>query len=265
MSIRVGMGSVNELGNGYSGYGKLFEIPQAESDYEFLRAVDSKTMAELNNKYGILMDYPWQANTIAKGLISTLITDLAFRLRSGGGSGIGIEFYDIIRIITSIKTNDKAEKEGNINIIFEPGSKVDELIKHGPSQERYDTKIIPAQQFRTGNADDDKFYSDLEFHTRYNLSSTNGILLGDKHQFMVFAIGYTFLESLYLEILYRLSNMDVEEGEEKIVSVNFNDIFEIHGVEKNGEVNINMRPGVDAKLLIKCDEITEHTMGDDDD
>ena len=44
----------------------------------------------------------------------------------------------------------------------------------------------------------------------------------------------------------------------------FNDNIEIHGMMKDGTVSIIMRPGMNAKLLIKCDELTEHTMGDID-
>lgn len=258
--MRIGMDS-----SGGSAYGKLFVIPQDPGDREFLLSVDRRARAEINRIYGILIDYDWQANTIANGVVETLITDLAFMLKNGASGGIGIEFYDIIKAIVSIKTNEKAEKEGNINIYFEPGSKVSSLIENGPdTTTEYVDKIDPAKRFLTGNPDDDDLYKNLEYHTRYNLSSVNGITIPDHLKFSIFAIGYTFLECLYTEILYRLANMDAEDGEEKLVSVNFNDNIEIHGIMKNGTVNITMRPGMNAKLLIKCDEVTEHTMGDDD-
>jgi hypothetical protein len=259
MDIRIGM----DNGSG-SAYGKLFVIPQDPNDREFLLSVDRRARAEINRIYGILIDYDWQANTIANGLVETIISDLAFLLKNGAGGGIGIEFYDIIRAIVSIKTNEKAEKEGNINIYFEPGSKVTHLIENGPDTTEYIDKIDPMKRFLTGNPEEDDLYKNIDYHTRYNLTSTNGIMIPDHLKFSVFAIGYTFLECMYLEILYRLANMDAEEGEEKLVSVNFNDNIEIHGVMKNGTVNIIMRPGMNAKLLIKCDQITEHTMGDEE-
>ena len=259
MDIRIGM----DTSNG-SAYGKLFIIPQDPSDREFLLAVDRRARFEINRIYGILIDYDWQANTIANSVVETIISNLAFMLKSGASKGIGIEFYDIIRAIVSIKTNDKAEKEGNINIYFEPGSKITSLIENGPDKTEYIDKISPAERFLTGNPEEDELYRNLEYHTRYNLSSVNGVMIPDHLKFSVFAIGYTFLECIYLEILYRLANMDAEEGAEKLVSVNFNDNIEIHGVMKNDTVNIIMRPGMNAKLLIKCDELTEHTMGDID-
>ena len=251
-------------GNNGGAYGKLFIIPQDPNDREFLLSVDRRTRSELNRISGILMDYDWQANTIANGVVETLIADLAFMLKSGASNGIGIEFYDILRAIVSIKTNEKAEKEGNINIYFEPGSKVISLIENGPDVKDYDVKINPAEKFLTGNAEDDNLYKNLEYHARYNLSSVNGIMIPDHQKFAVFAVAYTFLECIYLEILYRLSNMDAADGEEKLISVNYNDNIEIHGIMKNGTVTITMRPGMNAKLLIKADDLTEHTMGDDD-
>ena len=245
-------------------YGKLFIIPQDPNDREFLLSVDRRTRSELNRIYGILMDYDWQANTIANGVVETLIADLAFMLKSGASNGIGIEFYDILRAIVSIKTNEKAEKEGNINIYFEPGSKVVSLIENGPDTREYEVKINPMEKFLTGNVEDDNLYKNLEYHARYNLSSVNGIMIPDHQKFSVFAVAYTFLECIYLEILYRLSNMDSNDGEEKLISVNYNDNIEIHGIMKNGTVTITMRPGMNAKLLIKADDLTEHTMGDDD-
>ena len=259
MDIRIGM----DTSNG-SAYGKLFIIPQDPGDREFLLAVDRRARSEINRIYGILLDYDWQANTIANSVIETIIADLAFMLKSGGNKGIGIEFYDIIKAIVSIKTNEKAEKEGNINIYFEPGSKINYLIENGPDKNEYIDKVNVLQRFLTGDPNEDELYKNLEYHTRYNLSSVNGIMIPEHLKFSVFAIGYTFLECIYLEILYRLANIEAEEGEEKLVSVNFNDNIEIHGCMNNECPHIIMRPGMNAKLLIKCDELTEHTMGDID-
>ena len=258
MAERIMMENTNRN----NAYGKLFVIPQDPVDREFLLAVDRRTRSDVERIYGILIDYDWQANTIANAVIETIISDLAFMLKSGASSGIGIEFYDIIKAIVSVKTNEKAEKEGNINIYFEPGSKVNDLIENGPDMREYPEKIDPTKRFVTGNPKEDNLYNNLEYHARYNLSMINGIMIPDHLKFSIFAIAYTFIESIYLEILYRLSNMKAEEGEEKLVSVNFNDNIEIHGVMKGDSVNIVMRPGMNAKLLIKCDEVTEHTMGE---
>lgn len=244
-------------------YGKLFIIPQDPADREFLLAVDRKTRYDIEKMYGILIDYDWQANTITNAVIETIISDLAFMLKSGATNGIGIKFYDIIQAIVSVKTNDKAEKEGNINIYFEPGIKAIDLIKNGPDDVENIEKIDPVQQFTTGNPDEDNLYNNLEYHARYNLSMIHGIMIPDHLKFSIFAIAYTFIKNIYLELLYRLANdKDADDGSEKLVTVNFNDNIEMHGIMKGDDTTIVMRPGMNAKLLIKCDEVTEHTMGD---
>ena len=244
-----------------SAYGKMFMIPQSPEDREFLLSVDRRARDEVYRKYGILVDYDWQANTITNAMVEAIILTLA-TLVKGGSKGIGLDFYDIIQARVSIKENNKAEKEGNINICFDPGARCFELLGNGPDTTEYVEKLDPAVKFTTGNPKEDGFYAELERVTRNLLSSKHGIMILDHLKFSVFAIGYTFLECIYLELFYRLSNMDAEEGEEKLVSVNFNDYIEIHGVMRNGNVDVLMRPGAIAKLGIKSDETTENTMGD---
>ena len=246
-----------------SSYRKLFVIPQDPEDRRFLQAVDRKTMVDVENIYGSFIDYDWQANTITNCLVETFISTLAFMLESGAASnGVGIKFYDILQLAVSIKTNDKAEKEGNINIYFKPGEKIESLITDGP-QEYSNVKISAQERFTVKDPEEELFYSQLDKNARYRLNIEHGIVLLDHLKYTVFAIAYTFFENLYCEILYRLSNLG-DDSEEKLISVNFNDNIEIHGtLDENGNARITMRPGMNAKLLIKCDKVTENTMGDE--
>ena len=71
------------------------------------------------------------------------------------------------------------------------------------------------------------------------------------------------MKNIFMELMYRVANNpEKDTSDEVIESVNFNDLIEIHAILKDDKVSISMRPGVNAKLLIKCDELTEHTMGD---
>jgi hypothetical protein len=244
--------------------GKLFIVPQTADDREFLLSVDRKTRVETEQRFGLIVDYDWHCNTIANCLLETMIQNLAFMLKSNPSSGVGINFYDLFISQVSIKKNTKAEKEGNINIFFEPGSVAMDLVENGPGKEPTDS-ISPALMFTVEDPDDEENYKNLDYHTRYALTASHGITFTDRTpKYAVFAIGYTFIKNIFVELLYRLSNMKDEEGEEKLVSVNFNDNIEFHGLLKNGTVLLTMRPGMNAKLLIKCDELTEKTMGDDD-
>ena len=196
-------------------------------------------------------------------VFETAISHLAFILKSENCEGVGFDFIGLFKATATIKRNDKAEKEGNINIAFEPGEKVISLIENGPDDTEFPegNKLNPEAFFKTGNKQDDQFYETIDYHTRYNLSIKNGILLRDTQKFVAFAIAYTFIESLYTELIYRLVNSE-EKEKDLLISVNFNDNLEIHGRMVDGHIDIIMRPGVGAKLLIKCDEVTEHTMGD---
>lgn len=247
-----------------SSRGKFFIIPQDPVDREFLLAVDRRTVADVENKFGIFIDYDWGANTIANAVVETIIQHLSYILKTTNiGNGIGLNFYDIIRAIVSVKNNSKAEKEGNINIYFEPGDKIIHLIENGP--EEYDgPKLSPIEFFKGSDPEETELYGNLEYKTRYTLSSFNGLSFTEASKFSVFAIGCTFITNIFVEMLYRLRN-DTSDDDEKIVSVNFNDNIEIHGTLKDNAVLFNMRPGLNAKLLIKSDEMTENTMGLDDD
>lgn len=260
--IEFGPGTPNEA------YGKFFIIPQNPADREFLEAVDHRTRANVHSRYSILIDYTWQCNTIANCLVETIIGQLGSLLQQGSQNGVGIALYNLFNSVVSIKQNDKAEKEGNINIYFEPGERVTELIENGPDEEEPAAPISPVDKFWTDDPTENEFIRNLDYHTKYVLTMNHTLMFPEHLKLPVLAVGYTFLENIFIELLYRLSNLcaagsDEDGDDEKIVSVNFNDLIEFHAVYKDGGAVINMRPGLNAKLLIKCDEVTEHTLGDD--
>ena len=253
-------------------YGKFFTIPQDPSDRAILLEVDRKTRGDINEKYNLSVQYDWQCNTITNHLIETLLNEISVKLGSIGKDAmndkvaIGVELFDILNAYSSIKVNENAEKEGNINIWFTPGKKVEDLIKFGPTE--YDGGLVDYKTaFITGNPEEDKFYSELETRARYALNVKSGIVMTDKLKYAIFAISYTFIENIYTVLLYHLANdkTGTSEGEETMVSVNFNDNIEFHAVKSvDGTVKIMLRPGMNAKLIIKSDELTEDTMDVDD-
>lgn len=245
-----------------SQYAKLFTIPQDPRDKEILLAVDRKTRLDVEEKYNIIVDYDWQCNTICNCMLENIIKYLAYLMKQNCRNGVGIDFYEVIRCIVSVKTNEKAEKEGNINIVFEPGSRVENLISDGPSGLDKDTYNI--SDFMGETPEDQSLYATLDDRCKYDLTMYNGIIFPSHVKFFTSAITCTFIENLYRELLYRISNNN-DDVDEKLESVNYNDLIEVHALMKDEKVSIRMRPGVNAKLLIKCDELTEHTMGDYED
>ena len=83
-------------------------------------------------------------------------------------------------------------------------------------------------------------------------------VLSDKHSiilpkdYMAISIAIAFLENLYRELIQKLVLL-----KKTIVTVNFNDLIEFHATRKNDSVDIKLRPGMGAKLIIKSDESTE--------
>ena len=244
------------------GISRLFVIPQDEQDYQLLSKVDNRTRITVRDKYGFILDYNWQSNTIANCLIENLILHLSFKVKEIG-KGVGDNFFDLFSASVSIKRNEKAEKEGNINIYFQPGKVIDDLIKDGPDDNGpLQIKLNPEEVFKSDNQEDREFYKNLEYQTRYELGTNHGIMFPQTAKYYCFAIGYEFIRNLIIEMLYELSSKD-KDSEEKMITVNFNENIEFHALIKDDLVTVTMRPGMNAKLLIKSDEITENTLDDD--
>lgn len=245
-----------------NGYSKLFMIPQNKHDKEILLSVDRKTRLEVEEKYGIIVDYDWQCNTVANAMVETIIKFIAYMMKSNPENGIGIDFYNVFRSIVSYKKNEKAEKEGNINIFFEPGSKVNDIIEKGPDAAEDPNIQHSIADYISSDEKENELYRTLDTQCKYQLTMHNSIMFPDHVKFFTSAITCTFLMNIFKELLYRAVNDPDRDKSEYLESVNFNDLIEIHALIKDGHASINMRPGVNAKLLIKCDELTESTLGD---
>ena len=261
-----------------SSYGKFFIIPQTKADREFLQRVDDRTRLDIEDHFGIVLQYPWICTTVTVTVIETLIQEMNDVLRKGGGGdGMSIDFFSLFKEIVSIKNNSKAEKEGNINIAFEPGDKVYDMIQNGPrgSGDHYSEMVDPYNFFRSDDPEENEFNIMFDHHVVYSLGNQCGITFTYPDEegktaevkFGAIAIAYTYMENLFAQILYDLAaqNETAEDGDELHVVVNFLDLIEIHGIMKNQEVSILMRPGMNAKLKIKYDANTEHTFGEEDD
>ena len=256
-----------------TGSGRFFIIPQVPEDREILKAVDSKTSADCAELLHFVFEWNWLTTTVATVAVETLVEMLASQLKAGeGGDGMTLDFFDLITEKVSIKNNSHAEKEGNINISFSIGDRIRKLISDGPDavpmpMPGYD----PANFFLTGDFEEDKCAREYNHKLSYNLSTKHSISFSydneDGHskeiEFGAVAIGYIYIKNLFEQLLIKLAQ--TPDDEEQHVSVNFNDLIEIHMVLKNGEVETLLRPGMNSKLLIKCDAVTEHTMGDEGD
>lgn len=249
-----------------SGNGKFYIIPQDPNDYDILLAVSAKTRVDVERKYGFYMDNDWQTNTVADAIVETMLSEMNYKFNADGIAAMGVSFFDIFVAKVSLKTNAKAEKEGNINIYFEPGEKADWLIANGPIPPHKGMHVNVSQELLTDDEFENEFITKLDQHTRYELSKNHGISISTKKPLVAVAIAKVFFENLYTELITRAAQRDEgeDESDTKLVTVNFNDVIEIHAERKGDDVRILMRPGMNAKLLIKNDGMTERTLGDMD-
>ena len=116
---------------------------------------------------------------------------------------------------------------------------------------------------------DGKFYTipmDPEMrHDIEEVCKLAKLTLSKKHSIIVpkiwqiNTIANCFIESLIMQMVKKM-----QESNSPIETINFNDTLEFHlsykrndDAEKEGNLNITIRPGVNAKLLVKSDAITE--------
>ena len=104
-------------------------------------------------------------------------------------------------------------------------------------------------------------YTAIDRKARYTLSNNYAITITDDNVYFAFAITYVFILNIFRKLLQDLGDNPTKT----LSSVNFNDNIEFHAMrDDEGFVKLAMRPGLNAKLLIKSDETTEEDDLDDE-
>lgn len=264
----------------YSFAGRMRErkqaiIPQDKEACKFLRDVDTETKVDVEERFGIIVNMDWHCNTIANCVIEAIIKAMNVDMKEMGAKFAKFNFYDLFTAKVTTKVNETAEKEGNINISFEPGPTAIDLIKGINDKMTTPVEFEKKEEFfRIEMPDVDQEIVDkinekyllVERQARYVLTNNYGITIPDNNIYMGYAVTYTFIINIFRKLLRELG----ENPDQNLASVNFNDNIEFHAsrdeketVDNNGEVftesmiTLAMRPGLNAKLLIKSDETTE--------
>lgn len=218
------------------------------------RAVTEKIEQVCRNKliseYKIRMN-PGYTTTIACVYTEALIKILARLMRENQGDA-SINFLDVFSITADNRNNDDADKDGNINVKFTAGKVVDEILERD-----FCPTITPEMWKGT--------IIDL-------VEKECGSILQTKHKMLSSNIrNYSIISFVYMEYLFRtlklMANVAHENGTSS-ASINFLEMFEAHAVlevevnEENPDIvhekyTIKLRPGFQAKLLIKDDGMTE--------
>lgn len=252
-------------------YGRVAVVPQDPHDRAILEGIDQKTMVEVSERFKCHISRDWYCNTIANSVVQCLIAALGVDLASSTrATKAQIDFYGLFTTTVTIKVNKKAEKEGNINVMFEPGVIANKLIEtfdptmttEYEKEDRmkffsHDDPNLSDEEMRAFNA----AYLNIDTKATYDLSNNYAIIIPNDQRYFTFAIAYQFITNIFRELLATL----YAQPESDLATINFNDNIEFHLIRSDDGLKFAMRPGLNAKLLIKSDSTTEKDYNSDDD
>ena len=242
--------------------GKFLIIPNDEESHRDLLNIDRHTKEDVRRKHRLYIDMDWEANTISYVTVETLVKVLYTNIKDNGISiltadvnGV-LNFYDLIEVSASNKKNESAEKTGNINVKFHPGEMVNDIITDDIPRSEKQYEYVTAEAACCYLDDEDRTSAMLKIDkiTRKILADKHSVIL--PKDYMAISIAKTFLENVYRELVQKIVLL-----KKPIVTINFNDLIEFHATRKQDSIDIKLRPGMGAKLIIKSDESTE---ADDD-
>lgn len=230
---------------------RYYVVPEDPKTREFLLAVDRRTKGDVEKRFNIHIDHDWYCNTIADQTVEAIITSLKMDTIADNAVKM-INFYNMFSAKVSLKVNENAEKEGNVNISFEPGVDAIALISDPiPENEKEYVVQTAEEAFALEEVPDDviQAYDRLDAFARYSLSANFGITISSKLHKLCTAVTYVFFENIFRGLLHELA----EDPDAGIAKLNFNDLIEMHASFKDGGVILTMRPGAFGKLTIKSD------------
>ena len=251
----MAISNMMEMGN------KMYIIPQDVETREDLLNVDRNTKEDIRLKHRLYLNSDWECNTVANTVVEALIKILYSHIQENGvhileSGENGIDFYDLIDIAASNKKNESAEKTGNINVKFRPGKRVDEIISDDVAVENKNYQFVEITAAYSYPDDTDRTTAMLK------IDKIARKVLADKYSFILpkdfqaVAATVVFLENLYRQLIQKI----VLTGKSSSM-INFNDIIEFHATKVGDKVDVRLRPGMGAKLIIKSDEQTEEEDG----
>jgi len=231
---------------------KLLVIPQDPQANQKLLGVDRKTMYDVGSKYGIISGKDWQMNTVANEALETILESISTGMIVDG-DGVAFNFYNLFFIKATNRRVESADKEGNINIVFQPGPRAIELISL-TEPPKITEQYKPEALFGfPDDKDRNEQYLKIDRLARYSLAKKYRYMIPDDYLFASFAVLDQFFLNIFEYLLHELG----QNPEQMIASINFNDNVEIHALRKDDLVTFSMRPGMNAKLIIKSDGSTE--------
>lgn len=240
-------------------------MPQSPDDAELVRKIDHQTFEDIRLLYRIYLKRDWECNTVAFWVFADMIRLLHDHVNNQGAKVFGepgnnvLDFYGLLNIGASMKRNSRAEKSGNLNVTFIPGDLVADILEDDTKPENQPVKepVKPKEKFKTGDEMWDEMMARIGRMAMKELSEHHNMIIPD--HWLVIATAHTFLVNIYKTIAFILAN-----GDDTMAMVNFNDLIEFIGQKNSdGTVQIYANPGMNAKLQIKSDSMTESDDTDD--
>jgi hypothetical protein len=230
-------------------------VPSDPVQFQITEKIEKACRNKLISDYKIRLSSGYMT-TIACVYVESLIRTLVKVMRTNKGDG-SINFLDLFTISSNNRENDDADKDGNINIIFTPGSIAKEIM------DRDYSPVVTEDMWK------DTIIEAVESECAKILASKHKMTSNSK-------ANWTKITFVYMEYLFRTLKLMAKVANENgnsAVMINFLEMFEAHCTvdtvtnPENPELvsetyNLKIRPGFEAKLLIKDDGITE--MSDDD-
>lgn len=244
---------------------RMLVVPSVPEDKLDLEAIDRKTKEDLRLRHKLFISRDWECNTTAYLLISNMCRVINSHVLHNGvdvllhAEGSELNFYDLFTVSVTNKKNERAEKVGNINVMFTPGSKLDAITTDYMNTDNTFIDYKAAYLYKDNESMTNAFLQ-IDELTRKKIKEKYDVIL--THKWMSIAITYVFIENVFRYLITK-----IEKTGRKSVMINFNDIIEFHVVRNNvsdGGYDIALRPGYGAKLLVKSDECTEEVDEGDD-
>lgn len=227
-------------------------VPSDPDQLAVTEMVDKATWKNLLTEYKLRINTAY-LTTFACAYMEALIVLMRRIMTDTKSTENSIDFLDLFTIYANNRESDTAEKDGNINISFVPGVTVIE----GIMERDYAPKVHP-----------DMWKGSIIMEAQKIAAR----ILSEKHKAVTDSLNtWTIVAYVYFEHLFRTLKLMAKEAHdrgESSVSFNFLEMVEFHcNLEvtpnpENPELQsekyvIKMRPGFQAKLLIKNDDSTE--------
>lgn len=212
------------------------------------RAMTSEMVSSLKIKLNPI--YP---TTITCVYVEAMIRVLVKLMRENHGEA-SINFLDLFTISSDNRENDDADKDGNINIQFKPGPVCDSIMERDYAPVMADETLWKDTIIGVIEKECSKI-----LRLKHKMNSNNDA-------------NWTKIAFLYLVYLFRvlkfMAKAALENGTVSVM-INFLEMFEAHAnIEQiqnpenpdivQEKIHVKIRPGFEAKLLIKDDNVTEY-------